>query len=102
MSASNGVRCVRCQRELIPGGRVQLGVLWGDAPPRVHWDRQVMPWPSIALCGFCSLSLADWLGTSPPEGQADGEARPEPLAVAAQPERVRARGRRAPPGYRPA
>jgi hypothetical protein len=70
--------CVRCHRELIKGGRVQFGVLWGDAPPRVLWDRRLMPWPSIGLCGPCSLALADWITGSPSAGPGDGEARAEP------------------------
>jgi hypothetical protein len=94
MFAYNGVQCVRCHRELIPGGRVQFGVLWGDAPPRVQWDRKLMPWPSIAVCGICALEFADWLATAPPPGQDDGEAAAEPTRGAARPARAKApRGR---------
>jgi hypothetical protein len=89
--------CMRCHRDLIKGGRVQLGVLWGDAPGAgvVPWDRRLMPWPSIAVCGVCALALADWLVASPVPGPDDGEANAKPTRGAARPRRAAARPRRA-------
>jgi hypothetical protein len=87
MSASACV-CVRCHRELIRGGRVQFAVVWGDAPTgAIAWDFRTTPWPSIGLCGPCSLALADWLAVAPP---------PDPTSAAAQakPARARAKHRR--------
>jgi hypothetical protein len=88
--------CMRCHRDLIKGGRVQLGVLWGDAPGAgvVPWDRRLMPWPSIAVCGVCALALADWLVASPVPGPDDGEAAAKPIRGAARPARAATQPRR--------
>jgi hypothetical protein len=97
MSASNCV-CVRCHRELIKGGRVQIGILWGydlilQGP--IYWSQRVTAWPSIAVCGICALELADWLAMAPPPGQDDGEAAAEPRRGAAPRRRAKAEPRRA-------
>jgi hypothetical protein len=83
---------------LLKGGRVQIGILWGydlilTGP--IFWSQKLTAFPSIGLCGLCSLQLADWLATAPPPGLDDGAVAAQPTRAAARPGRAAAKSRRA-------